>query len=152
MSNLIKNVLFGATILFLMFAMCQVKAERSPWSEDYYNRIWCEQKGGVAEYRLNDGKRVDCLLKGYAVEADLSNHKSYEAIGQSLYYAKETNKKPGILLIVKDKKGLKWVGLVRDTMRHYNIPHKLWFIIAKERIDELYSLDLDKGQNIQFMR
>ena len=52
------------------------------------------------EFRLWDGTRVDMLTADYAIEADWS-HKWAEAIGQSLYYAALTDKKPGIILLVK---------------------------------------------------
>lgn len=117
----------------VMFTLGSVRAERSPYSEDYYNQIWCEKQGGVAEFRLPDGKRVDCLLDDYAVEADWANYKSYEAIGQSLYYAKETNRIPAILLLIKDDDGYDWVNLVCNTMSNYNIKFKLFVVIAHER-------------------
>lgn len=131
-----RNVILGSIFIGLLFAICQVRAERSPWTEDYYNRGWCDQKGGIAEYRLPDGKRVDCLLKKYAVEADWANYKAYESIGQALHYAKETNKIPAVLLIVRDEDGMKWVKLVSENFRYYNIKSKVWYIIAYEKFDE----------------
>ena len=59
--------------------------------------------GGVAEYRLWDSTRVDLLTDTHAIEADWSYHWA-EAIGQSLYYAQVTGRKPGIILLVKDVK------------------------------------------------
>lgn len=56
--------------------------------------------GGVVEYRLWDGTRVDLLTNTHAIEADWS-YKWAEAIGQSLYYAAVTDKQPGIILLVK---------------------------------------------------
>jgi len=129
-----KNVLIAIVFFAIMFTIGQVRAERSPFNENYYNQMWCEQKGGVSEFRLNDGKRVDCLLPNYAVEADWANYKSYEAIGQALHYAKETNRKVVILLIIKDEKGFKWVKLVSDNLKYYHIHKaKVWYIIANER-------------------
>ena len=55
------------------------------------------------EVRLWDGTRVDLLNDEYAIEADWPQ-KWAEAIGQSLYYAELTGKKPGIILLVKDFK------------------------------------------------
>jgi len=132
-----KNIILGVVFVGLMFVICNVRAERSPWTEDYYNRGWCEQKGGVAEHRLPNGKRVDCLLDKYAVEADWANYKAYEAIGQSLYYAKETNRHPAVLLIVKDEDGMKWVKMVSKTMKYYHIKSKVWYIIAYERMESV---------------
>ena len=68
-------------------------------NEDYYNRQFCTQEVGQAEYNLPDRSRVDCLTDTHAFEADWADGlKVYESIGQSLYYAAETGKQPGILL------------------------------------------------------
>lgn len=55
--------------------------------------------GGRIEVRLDDGTRVDCLTSEYAVEVEFAQ-KWAESIGQSLYYAERTGKKPGVLLIM----------------------------------------------------
>lgn len=128
-----KAIFCTLTIAIILLTTSQIRAERSPWTEDYYNRAWCAEQGGIPEYRLKDGKRVDCLLDDYAVEADWANYKAYESIGQSLHYAKETKRKVGILLILKDFDGLKWVNLVKKNLKYYDIDSKVWYIIAKER-------------------
>jgi len=64
---------------------------------EYVDR-WCEGRGQV-EFILEDQTRVDCLMPGFAVEADFG-HKWAEAIGQSLYYGRMTDRQPGVLLIV----------------------------------------------------
>lgn len=53
------------------------------------------------EVRLWDGTRVDMLSDEWAIEVDWSG-KWAESIGQSLYYAELTGRKPGIILLVKD--------------------------------------------------
>jgi len=59
--------------------------------------------GGAVEARLWDGTRVDILTKTHAIEADWSS-KWAEAIGQCMYYSIESKRKPGIVLLVKDRK------------------------------------------------
>lgn len=71
--------------------------------EKYYQQKWCEACNGILEYRLTDGARVDCLTKNYAIEFDFAN-KWAESIGQSLYYALKTGRKPGIVLIISNEK------------------------------------------------
>ena len=71
--------------------------------EKYYQDKWCAKMGGITEYVLDDKTRVDCLTDEYAVEVDFAN-KWAEAVGQSLYYALKTGKKPGILLITEKEK------------------------------------------------
>jgi hypothetical protein len=55
------------------------------------------------EARQWDETRVDLLTPTHAIEADYPR-KWAEAIGQSLYYAELTGRKPGILLLVADPK------------------------------------------------
>lgn len=60
--------------------------------------------GGEQEVRLWDGSRVDIATDSVAWEVDWADKslKWAEAVGQSLYYAAVTGKKPGIILIYKD--------------------------------------------------
>lgn len=58
--------------------------------------------GGVLEYKLNDGSRIDCLTKTYAIEVDFAS-KWAESIGQSLYYSLMSDKKAAVLLIMERK-------------------------------------------------
>jgi len=68
--------------------------------ESYYQNIFCAKVGGVTEYVLPDKTRVDCLTDEYAIEVDFAS-KWAESIGQSLYYAKMTNRKPAVYLILE---------------------------------------------------
>jgi hypothetical protein len=75
--------------------------------EEVYQQVWCEARGGDMEVRLADGARIDCLVRDLesngtmAIEFDFTD-KWAEAIGQSLYYAKVTGSRPGIVLIMED--------------------------------------------------
>lgn len=55
------------------------------------------------EYLLWDNTRVDIWTSTHAIEVDWPQ-KWAEAVGQSMYYAALTNKKPGIILLVSDPK------------------------------------------------
>ncbi len=102
-------------------------------NEDYYNRQFCEQKSGQAEYRLGDLSRVDCLTDTHAFEADWADgSKVYEAIGQALYYAAETNKLPGIVLLVRKDKSDKYIRKVRRVIEVFELPIKLILIDVRE--------------------
>ncbi|ABB44615.1 hypothetical protein Suden_1337 [Sulfurimonas denitrificans DSM 1251] len=69
--------------------------------EKYYQTKMCQELKGKIEYVLADKTRVDCLTNEYAIEVDFAK-KWAEAIGQSLYYAQMTGKKPAIGFIVGD--------------------------------------------------
>lgn len=83
--------------------------------EKYYQTKMCSEFGGKMEHVLFDKARVDCLTSEYAIEVDFAK-KWAEGIGQSLYYADVTGKKPAIGLIVGngDEKYLKRVQRVAD--------------------------------------
>ena len=83
--------------------------------------------GGVMEYRLPDGARVDCLTAEYAVEVDFGR-KWAEAIGQSIYYAAMTGRKPGILLIV-DEKGKKYAERIGKSFIYVGKNIRIWITL-----------------------
>ena len=71
--------------------------------EKEYQEQWCRtHMNCIAEYKLPDKTRIDCLTPTHAIEFDFSK-KWAEAIGQSLYYALITQRQPGIVLILEDK-------------------------------------------------
>jgi hypothetical protein len=86
-------------------------------NEKYYQMKICDKLNGQQEYLLNDRSRVDCLTKNYAIEVEWAK-KWAEGIGQSLYYAKMTNKEPAIALIIgnNDEKYLKRLKLISDEL------------------------------------
>jgi len=65
--------------------------------EKHYQEQWCK---GKVEHVLPDRARVDCLTSEYAIEIDFAD-KWAESIGQALYYANETGRKPGVVLILE---------------------------------------------------
>lgn len=75
--------------------------------EKYYQKTWCKANDGSMEYKLKDKTRVDCLTPNYAVEFDFAK-KWAESIGQSLYYAEMTGKKPAICLIIEKETDYKY--------------------------------------------
>jgi hypothetical protein len=87
-------------VFFFLMAACQPSLAQHTFKEKDYQLAWCAQIGGQAEVRLADGTRVDCLTDEFAIEVDFAP-KWAEAIGQSLYYAKLTGRRPGILLIME---------------------------------------------------
>lgn len=89
-----------AVIVYLFFEkdLSINKQEDAKHDEKYYQTKMCNEFGGDMEYVLFDKTRVDCLTKEYAIEVDFAK-KWAEGIGQSLYYAEVTGKKPAIGVI-----------------------------------------------------
>ena len=77
---------------------------------------------------LPDRTRVDCLNKTYAIEIDFAK-KWAEGIGQALYYAKRTGKKPAVALIVDLDSDIRYIKRLETVSRFYGIRI---FLIEKE--------------------
>jgi hypothetical protein len=117
--------LFTLIIIILLTGNAHAKRLHK---EKEYQECWCSEAGGITEFVLSDRTRVDCLTNEYAIEFDFAD-KWAEAIGQSLYYAEMTGKKPGIVLIterVNDERYLKRLEFVAGI---YNI--KIWVMTAE---------------------
>lgn len=96
-------------------------------NEASYRDAWCSSNNGVAEVINDDRTRVDCVTSEYAVEVDYAS-KWYEAVGQSLHYGIKTGKKPGILLIMKSDKDIKYYDRLMKAIDHYSLPITVWEI------------------------
>jgi len=67
--------------------------------ESWYRDRFCAELGGETEVRVKGG-RIDCLTDRYAIEVDkAANWK--EGIAQARWYAIQTGKIPGLLLITR---------------------------------------------------
>ncbi len=124
-SNFSKNriMYFGCTFLLMLTGIYYVGLNYVPqkWyetqtmmpnqTESYYVNQWCTSDFGRKEAILWDMTRVDCLAKDYAVEFDFAK-KWAESIGQALYYAKMTGKKPAVTLILTSPADYRYVKRV----------------------------------------
>ncbi len=106
-------------LLFLALLMPLSMAAHEK-NERYYQNIWCMKNKGITEYILPDKTRVDCLTKDYAVEFDFAK-KWAESVGQSLYYAEMTGKKPAIVLIEESNNDEKYFQRAESLSKLYNI-------------------------------
>lgn len=115
---------FSGLIVFLVFVplLTQVFAAHSH-PEKYYQEVWCKQVGGVTEYRLGDQTRVDCLTDEYAIEFDFAP-KWAESVGQALYYALMTGKRPGVVLIMEEEDDDRFLIRLNTLADRYNL--KVW--------------------------
>lgn len=104
--------------------------------ERAYQAHWCNARGGIMEYKLNDKTRIDCLLPTMAVEFDFAN-KWAECIGQALYYGQKTNRTPACVLIMENgEKDVKYLRRLRYAV--YNkkkIPQFRTFTIKPENLN-----------------
>lgn len=95
--------------------------------ESYYQNIDCDKKKGIAEYKLENRRRVDCLTKKEAIEYDWQN-KLFECLGQALYYGYKTNKKAVCALIVKENNSKEY-RLLKELEKKPLVLHKVYEIL-----------------------
>ena len=107
-------------ILVLYLLILPVQAKHLHYEKEY-QEAWAKKHNALVEVVLDDGARVDCLTDEYAIEFDFAN-KWAEAIGQSLYYALKTNKKPAIVLIMENpQKDEKYYRRLKTVTDKYDI-------------------------------
>jgi hypothetical protein len=101
------------------------------------------------DVHLKTGGEVDCLNPEYAIEVEWTKHWA-EAVGQSLYYAGDTLRKPGIILLCDstgydDAEGLCRSHIYRlETALKFVSPHvELWHCFIKS------DANLDACQRLQ---
>ena len=89
-------------------------------AESYYVDQWCTKNFGRKEAILWDMTRVDCLTKDFAIEFDFAK-KWAESIGQSLYYAKMTGKKPAVVIILTSLDDYRYVKRIERLENNIQI-------------------------------
>jgi len=91
---------------------------------------------GKREVILWDETRVDLLTPTHAIEVDWAKGSKWaEAIGQALYYAELTGKKPGIILLTEDPRAdRRFIFRCQTVCSKYGI--RLW-IERVVKIEEL---------------
>lgn len=114
-------------IIFLLSGLLFSSGLKEKDYQDVFNK-WIK---GKAEVVLSDRSRVDVLTDQYAIEIDFAI-KWAESIGQSLFYALMTNRKPGIVLIIKAEKDHRYLKRLLLVTRQFNI--KVWIINSDFKI------------------
>ncbi len=121
-----KNCLCVFLLLFVV--ACAGKPQTLPsrhLKERDYQEAWCGRAGGRAEVRLPDATRCDCLTATHAIEFDFAP-KWAEAVTQALHYGLQTGKRPGIVLIMLNKKDRKYLERINRIIEHYHLPVDVW--------------------------
>ena len=115
-----------AVVFSSLFSTCLLANSYYPKpKEHWYQDVWCKGKGGQVEFKLNDGRRVDCLTADHAIEVEFARKWS-EAIGQSLDYSMLTGKKAGVVLILQRDSDHTYWHRIQKLKDHYQLPITLW--------------------------
>ena len=90
-------------VLLLVLAGCEPHSARqvSSKTEVWYVEQLAAQNGWQSEVTTSIGTRCDLLTDKLAIEVDWPN-KTFEAIGQSLHYAEQLDREPGIIFLVRN--------------------------------------------------
>ena len=121
---MIRLLLF--TLILFLSVGCSSTSTKN-YKERHYQTQLCNDLDGQMEFVLQDRTRVDCLTDEYAIEVDFAK-KWAESIGQSLFYADMTDKKPAIGIIV-GKKDSRFLKRLKRVSKKFNIKV---YIINKE--------------------
>ncbi|MFB9951006.1 hypothetical protein ACFFP0_19330 [Rhizobium puerariae] len=100
-------------------------------TESDYRDRFCA--GMETEIVLPNGTRVDCMNSEIAVEVDFSS-KWGEGIGQALSYAATTGRRPGVILICRNKQGscLRHSLLLEEAAAHWKLPITIWLCLPTD--------------------
>ena len=128
---MIKNTL-TALLLVLSLVTSLSAARLNP--EAYYQELAAKKYNGETEVVLPDGTRCDIVTETHAIEVDFAG-KWAEAIGQSLNYSFQLNKKAGILLILESPKDERHLIRVQSIIQHYRLPIDVLAIRAWEQLE-----------------
>jgi len=91
-----------------------------------YRDWWAKQiKNSKMEVTMKDGTRCDIVTDSHAIEVEWS-HKWYEGFGQSLWYSFQTNKTPGVVMILRSEADKKYAVRLRSLAKHHNIEMDVW--------------------------
>ena len=92
-----------------------------------YRDKWCEDYDGETEAILPDRTKCDCLTDSHAIEFNFAD-KWHEAIGQSLNNGLQTDKEPGIVLIIEREENYKYWTQLNTLIEYFELPIETWKI------------------------
>lgn len=114
------RILSVLVVVFLGLVMGRM-AHGAGLKEKDYQFPWCEEAMGIAEFRLADATRVDCLTDTHAWEFDWAR-KWHEGLGQALYYAAVTGQRAGVVLILQDVKDHRYMRRLKTAIDGHKLP------------------------------
>jgi hypothetical protein len=118
-------------LILILLVIIPLLGYANKLESDYQNE-WCQ---GKKEVVLVDRTRVDCLTNTHAIEIEFAN-KWKEAIGQSLHYSLMTDKRAGIVLIMRKPTDQKYIKSLERVINKNNLLIDLWLIPSS--VDSLY--------------
>lgn len=91
--------------------------------ESAYINLLAKELGGQTEVTVPNG-RVDILTDDYAIEVERAD-KWKNSIGQALWYAQQTNKKPGIIIILESPEDFKHFQRLNSSLAYAGLAQRV---------------------------
>ena len=111
------------TIVLLFICIVSGYSQKEKMKEADYSNYIQTLIGGEREVYVSGG-RVDLVTEEHAFEIEWAN-KWKESIGQALWYAVQTTKKPGIILILKDASQYKYFIQLNTALDYAGLTDKV---------------------------
>jgi hypothetical protein len=129
------NITSILILLFLTFNVIEGFSQSNDWNENEHADFIQTLIGGVREYSVESG-RIDLLTDEYAFEIEWAN-KWKDAIGQAIWYGLQTNKKPGIILLLKSKENYKYYIQLNSALTYANLNERIVVFLYPNDFEEL---------------
>lgn len=124
------SIIAVLSLMLTSSCYCQQKI-----SEKNYSLYIQSLIGGKREVAIPSG-RVDLVTEDYAFEIEKAN-KWKHSIGQSLWYALNTNKNPGIILIIEEPKDNKYMIQLNTALEYADLSDKIQVYVFPLDFEEL---------------
>ena len=121
-----KCLLLRKTLLLgFLLVTCSLflSGQGNDWSEKEYSDYIQTLTGGEREVSVQSG-RIDLVTDEFAFEIEWAR-KWKESIGQTLWYAMQTNKKPAIVLIMESKSDYKYYIQLNSALDYSGLADKV---------------------------
>lgn len=111
-------------IFYLILLTCLTAIGQN---ESFYIDKIKNKMGGATEQNVTNG-RVDIVTNTHAIEVEWAENWK-NSIGQALWYGLQTNKEPGIILIMKSIDDRKYGVMLQSSLNYAGISDKIkvWF-------------------------
>ena len=121
--------------LFMLIPTYHILAQISHSNETEYSDYIQYLIGGEREFNVPNG-RVDLVTDRYAFEIERAENWK-EAIGQCLWYALQTNLKPGIILIRETREEYKYFQMLNTTLEFSELDDTIKVLLFPDDFDAL---------------
>lgn len=109
--------------VFLLLSFCSVFTLLSAQYESDYSNALALYLDGKREVKVTSGK-VDILTATHAIEVERAP-KWKQSIGQALWYGLQTNKKPGIILLIEHPDQRKYAIQLGSALQYAGLDNSI---------------------------